>query len=60
MSYDMVVKNGMLIDGSGMPRYRADIGVRSGKIATIGRISEPAEETIDADGHVVTPGSSGF
>ena len=56
MSYDMVVKNGMLIDGSGMPRYRADIGVRSGKIATIGRISEPAEETIDADGHVVTPG----
>ena len=56
MSYDLVVKNGMLIDGSGMPRYRADIGVRSGKIATIGRISEPAEETIDADGHVVTPG----
>ena len=56
MSYDLVVKNGMLIDGSGMPRYRADIGVRSGKIATIGRISEPADETIDADGHVVTPG----
>jgi N-acyl-D-amino-acid deacylase len=56
MSYDLVIKNGMLIDGSGMPRYRADIGVRSGKIATIGRISEPADETIDADGHVVTPG----
>jgi N-acyl-D-amino-acid deacylase len=56
MSYDLVVKNGMLIDGSGMSRYRADIGVKSGKIATIGRISEPAEETIDADGHVVTPG----
>ncbi len=56
MSYDLVVKNGMLIDGSGMPRYRADIGVNSGKIATIGRISEPADETIDADGHVVTPG----
>jgi N-acyl-D-aspartate/D-glutamate deacylase len=56
MSYDLVVKNGMLIDGSGMPRYRADIGVSSGKIATIGRISEPADETIDADGHVVTPG----
>lgn len=56
MSYDLVVKNGMLIDGSGLPRYRADIGVRSGKIATIGRISEPAEETIDAEGHVVTPG----
>ena len=56
MSYDLVVKNGMLIHGSGMPRYRADIGVSSGKIATIGRISEPADETIDADGHVVTPG----
>ena len=56
MSYDLVVKNGMLIDGSGMPRYRADIGIKSGKIATIGRISELAKETIDAGGHVVTPG----
>jgi N-acyl-D-aspartate/D-glutamate deacylase len=56
MSYDLVIKNGTVIDGSGLPRYRADVGVKDGKIARIGRISAPAEETIDAEGHVVTPG----
>jgi N-acyl-D-aspartate/D-glutamate deacylase len=56
MSYDLVIKNGMVIDGSGLPRYRADIGVRRGRIATIGRIQERAREVIDADGHVVAPG----
>src|SRR5439155_105471 len=43
-------------DGSGLPRYRADVGVRHGRIVTIGRIRERAREVIDADGHVVTPG----
>jgi N-acyl-D-aspartate/D-glutamate deacylase len=56
MSYDLVIKNGMVIDGSGLPRYRADVGVKEGKVAFIGRIAAPAKETIDAEGHVVTPG----
>ncbi len=56
MAFDLVVKNGMIVDGSGLPRYRGDVGVKNGRIAEIGRISEPASETIDADGHVVTPG----
>lgn len=56
MSYDLVIKNGMVVDGSGLPRYRADVGVKDGKIARIGRISEPADQTIDAEGHVVSPG----
>jgi N-acyl-D-aspartate/D-glutamate deacylase len=56
MSYDLVVKNGMVVDGSGLPRYRADIGVRHGKIAAIGRIRERAREVLDADGQVVAPG----
>ena len=56
MSYDLVVKNGTVIDGSGMPRFRADVGVRGGRIATVGRIRESARETIDADGQVVSPG----
>jgi N-acyl-D-amino-acid deacylase len=56
MSYDLVVKNGTVIDGSGLPRYRADVGVRHGRIVTIGRIRERAREVIDADGQVVTPG----
>ena len=55
MKYDLVIKNGTVIDGSGMPRYRADVGVIRGRIASIGRISDAADETIDAEGHVVTP-----
>lgn len=56
MSYDLVIKNGQVIDGSGLTRYRADVGVKDGRIAFIGRIAAPARETIDAEGHVVTPG----
>jgi N-acyl-D-amino-acid deacylase len=56
MPYDLVIRNGMVIDGSGLPRYRADVGVRHGRIVTIGRIRERAREIIDADGQVVTPG----
>jgi len=56
MPYDLVIKNGTVIDGSGLPRYRADVGVRHGRIVTIGRIRERARELVDADGQVVTPG----
>jgi N-acyl-D-amino-acid deacylase len=56
MPYDLVIKNGTVIDGSGLPRYRADVGVRHGRIVTIGRIRERAREEIDADGQVVAPG----
>ena len=56
MTYDLVIKNGMVIDGSGLPRYRADVGVRHGRVVTIGRIKDGAHEVIDADGQVVAPG----
>jgi N-acyl-D-aspartate/D-glutamate deacylase len=56
MPYDLVIKNGTVIDGSGLPRYRADIGVRHGRIEAIGRIRERAREVLDADGQVVSPG----
>ena len=56
MAYDLVIKNGMVIDGSGMGRYRADVGVKDGVITRMGRIAESADEVIDAEGHVVTPG----
>ena len=56
MAFDLVVKNGTVIDGSGLPRYRADVGVRGGRIVSIGRIRERAREVIDAEGHVVAPG----
>ncbi len=56
MKYDLVIKNGTLVDGSGMPAYRADVGVAHGRVASIGRIKAPAKEVVDAEGHVVSPG----
>jgi len=56
MSLDLIIKNGTVIDGTGSPRRHADVGIVGGKIAAIGKINESAKETIDADGHVVTPG----
>ena len=56
MGYDLVLRNGMVVDGTGSPAYRADVGVSDGRIATIGRIRESGADEIDADGHIVTPG----
>jgi N-acyl-D-amino-acid deacylase len=56
MSYDLVIKNGTIVDGSGSARYRADLAIKDGKIAKIGRVNEKAAQTIDAEGHVVSPG----
>ncbi len=56
MAYDVVIRNGTLVDGSGGPAYRADLGLSGQRIATIGRISERGKEEIDAEGHLVTPG----
>jgi N-acyl-D-aspartate/D-glutamate deacylase len=56
MAYDLIVKHGTIVDGSGLPRYRADVGVRHGRIVAIGRIRDRARDVIDADGHVVAPG----
>ena len=54
--YDLIIHNGTIVDGSGMPRYRGDVGIEGGKIAAIGKIRDSARETIDADGHIVSPG----
>jgi N-acyl-D-amino-acid deacylase len=56
MHYDIIIRNGTVVDGSGMPRFRADVGIADGKIATIGKIRDNAREVIDADGHIVSPG----
>ncbi len=54
--HDLVIRNGVIVDGSGMPRYRGDVAVSGGRIAAIGRIREAAREVVDAEGHVVAPG----
>lgn len=56
MQYDLVIQNGTIVDGSGLPRFRADLGIVHGKIATIGKIRAAAKETINAEGHIVAPG----
>ncbi len=53
---DVLIKGGTLVDGSGQPGRKADIGIRDGRIAAIGQITEAARETIDAKGRVVAPG----
>ncbi|MGD8831061.1 MAG: amidohydrolase family protein [Pseudomonadales bacterium] len=54
--YDLLIRNGTVVDGSGGARYRADVAVTDGRIARIGRINERARQVVDAEGHVVTPG----
>jgi len=56
MVYDLVIKNGMVVDGSGFSRYRADVAVKDGTIVEIGKIRGAAAATIDADGLFVAPG----
>ena len=53
---DLVIKNGKVVDGSGLPAFKADVGIKDGVIVRIGPMTEEAIETIDADGQVVAPG----
>jgi len=57
MAYDLLIEGGTVVDGSGLPGERADIGVTDGIIAAIGDLKgEMAKETIDAEGQIVSPG----
>jgi hypothetical protein len=56
-SFDLVITNGHIIDGTGSPWYSGDIGISNGKIAALGNLSEGARKrTIDARGMIVAPG----
>jgi N-acyl-D-amino-acid deacylase len=55
--YDLIIRNGRIIDGTGSPWYSGDLGIREGRIAAIGSLADAqAEKTIDAAGMVVAPG----
>ena len=56
MSYDLVIRGGTVVDGSGFGSYRADVGIVGDRIAFVGRLRERGTHEIDAEGHVVTPG----
>jgi N-acyl-D-amino-acid deacylase len=54
--YDLLIKNGLIIDGTGSAPYRADVAVRDGDITAIGQVEGEFHKTIDAGGQVVSPG----
>jgi len=55
--YDLVIRNGHIVDGTGSPWYSADVGIRGGRIAAIGRLEgAPTRRILDARGMVVAPG----
>jgi len=53
---DTLISGGMVVDGTGSPAMRADVGIRDGRIVAIGTFNEPASEVVDATGKVVCPG----
>jgi N-acyl-D-amino-acid deacylase len=55
--FDLIITNGHIVDGTGSPWYSGDIGIRAGRIASIGNLHDaPRKQTIDAHGQVVAPG----
>src|SRR6266481_4101399 len=57
MAYDLLIKNGCVVDGSGEPAFNADVAVQDGKIVGVGKSNgAAAKRTIDAAGRVVAPG----
>ena len=54
--YDMVIRNGTVIDGSGSPGRVSDVGIKAGCIVAVGQDIGPAEKEVDATGLLVTPG----
>ena len=55
-AFDLVIRNGLVVDGSGAERFEADVAVTDGRIAAIGAVSGRGAEEIDAHGLLVTPG----
>src|SRR6266516_3002553 len=55
--FDVIIQNGHILDGTGSPWYAADIGIRNGRIAAIGSLSQAAaKQRVDAHGMIVAPG----
>ena len=53
---DLAIRNGRIVDGSGLPAYRGDVGIAAGRIVSVGPAAHSATRVIDASGRVVAPG----
>jgi len=56
MEYDLVIRNGRIVDGTGAAAFTGDVAVRGGRIAALGRVAGSGRREIDAAGKLVTPG----
>ena len=54
--YDLVIRNGKIVDGSGQPSFMGDIAIQGDRIVKIGLVEESGSKEIDAEGNLVTPG----
>ncbi|MFN7159083.1 MAG: amidohydrolase family protein, partial [Erythrobacter cryptus] len=54
--YDLIIRGGTIVDGTGAPAFTGDVAIRDGLIAAVGAVSGSAREEIDATGKIVTPG----
>ncbi|QYU67594.1 amidohydrolase family protein [Leptolyngbya sp. 15MV] len=55
-AYDLIIRNGTVVDGTGAPRFTGDVAIKDGLIAQVGTVRGDAAEEIDAAGMIVTPG----
>src|SRR5262245_45037220 len=56
MAYDLIVRGGRIVDGTGLPAYLGDVGIRDGKIVEIGRLRDAGARVVDAEGPAGAPG----
>jgi N-acyl-D-amino-acid deacylase len=54
--YDVIVRDGLIVDGTGSPAFRGDLAIDGGRVVAVGDVSGDADQTIDAGGQVVAPG----
>ena len=55
-TFDLIIRNGTIVDGTGAPRFAGDVAVKDGLIAQVGKVEGDASSEIDAGGHVIAPG----
>lgn len=54
--YDLIIKNGRIVDGTGLPAFMGDVAVKDGRISKIGKVAGKAAQTLDVGGKVIAPG----